>query len=333
MMQFADLFAGIGGFHFAMTRLGAQCVFASEWDAKARMTYEANFDPAGHGFAFAGDITKVDAESIPDFDVLCGGFPCQPWSVAGTQAGFSHEQGDLFFDIVRILKAKTPPAIILENVRNLQAHADGRSFDGFTDALLAAGYHVVHGVLDASTHGDLPQHRERLYIVGFRDRAQTERFVFPIPRRRTTRLFGDVIRLDVRQADRYYLTDGPTAEAILSHPLERGVVYQWRRTHLRENRSGLCPTLTANMGLGGHNVPLVLDDYGVRKLTPRECFRLQGFPWAYQFPINLVDGALYKQAGNSVAIPVVERIGRNVIDVLGGARLRRPDDGEREEVA
>lgn len=316
--KFIDLFAGVGGFHFAMDGL-ANCVFASEWDKNARVTYEANWgeDLKKNNAVFAGDITAVDYNTIPDFDILCGGFPCQPFSIAGKQLGFSHAtQGTLFFNILELIKTKNPRVVFLENVKNLASHDGGNTFKVILGSLEDADYKVHHKILNGTTHGNAPQNRERIFIVAFREESDFNKFSFPTTIQ-LTKTIPDC--LESGQVDKKYYqtnTDSPSVQKMIEGVVKKNTIYQYRRYYMRENKGNVCPTLTANMGTGGHNVPLILDDFGVRKLTPRECFNFQGFPDTFVLPKQLASSALYKQAGNSVVVPVVRRIAEQIIQAF-----------------
>ena len=313
MITFIDLFAGVGGFHLAF-KGKARCVFASEWDKNARKTYLANFgdELLKHDATFSEDITKVDYHNIPSFDILCGGFPCQPFSVAGQQKGFAHEtQGNLFFNILDIIKLHKPKVVFLENVKNLQSHDKGNTFKVIKSALETEGYTVFHKILNATTHGNTPQNRERIFIVAFKHKKQAQKFVWPqeIP---LTKKWKDC--LETSPDAKYYQTNKESASVVkmIEGVKNTNSIYQYRRYYIRENKNGVCPTLTANMGTGGHNVPLILDKDGVRKLTPRECFNFQGYPQSFILP-KISDAALYKQAGNSVPVNVLSRIADAII--------------------
>ena len=311
--KFIDLFCGIGGFHLAL-KYHASCVFASEWDKNAEKTYRMNFNVVN----FAGDITKISPANIPDHDILCGGFPCQPFSVAGTQLGFNHkEQGNLFFNICDILKEKNPKVVFLENVKNIISHDGENTFKVILEELHKLEYYVKYKVLNATKYGNLPQNRERIYIVGFKDVNAFNKFKFPEEIPLTTKLFGDIIDIDSKQEQNLYQTNlsSPSVKKMLEGVTEKYHIYQYRRYMMRKNKSGECPTLTANMGSGGHNVPLILDNFGVRKLSVKECFKLQGYGDDYIIP-NIATGHLYKQIGNSVPVTVVKRIADNIIEAL-----------------
>jgi DNA (cytosine-5)-methyltransferase 1 len=316
--KFVDLFAGVGGFHLSMKGL-AQCVFASEWDKNARITYEKNFghELKNNNAIFDGDITKVNYQNIPDFDILCAGFPCQPFSIAGQQLGFSHAtQGTLFFNIIELIKIKKPRVVFLENVKNLKSHDNGKTFKIILGALEEVGYNVHYKILNGSTHGNIPQNRERIFIVGFNNAYDYENFSFPEEinlNKKITDCFEST-RVD----EKYYQTNlnSPSVQKMVEGIKKKNTIYQYRRYYMRENKGNICPTLTANMGTGGHNVPLILDDFGIRKLTPRECFNFQGFPSDFILPSELSLSSLYKQAGNSVVVPVVTRICQEIIKAI-----------------
>lgn len=314
---FIDLFAGIGGFHLALHSVGGKCVFVSEWDKPARLTYELNFKPLEPEIflkdRFAGDITKVDEKSIPNFDILAAGFPCQPFSIAGYRKGFEDQgRGNLFFDILRIIKAKKPKVVFLENVKNLHTHDKGKTFQIIHDALKEQGYSIKWAVLNSMEYGNIPQNRERIYIVGFKSKKAYEAFSFP-PKVPLTETIADI--LEKKVDDKYYYEGKTLFPKLQNYVVKNNTVYQWRRVYVRENKRGVCPTLTANMGMGGHNVPIIKDAKGIRKLTPRECARLQGFDNLI-FHENLPDSALYKQFGNAVTVPVLKRICKQIVKAL-----------------
>lgn len=306
-----DLFAGVGGIRLGFERAGFSTVFANDFEAKCADTYNQNFDTAK---LVVEDITKIHTKDIPDCDFVLGGFPCQAFSIAGYRKGFSDEKGrgNLFFDVARILEDKQPTGFLLENVKNLRTHDGGNTFRVIEQTLEELGYHIKSKVLNSMEYGNVPQNRERIYIVGFRDKTRTEAFEFPKPIP-LTKSIKDILEKDVDK--KYYYNGKPLFEKLKDHVIEEGQVYQWRRKYVRQNKKGVSPTLTANMGMGGHNVPIIYDSKGVRKLTPRECFRIQGFPDDYKLP-NISDSALYKQAGNSVSTPVLERIASQMARVL-----------------
>lgn len=314
-LKCASFFAGVGGIDLGFEQTGKfDVVYANEIDKYAVTTYETNFDlKVDHR-----DINLVKTEEIPDFDVMLGGFPCQAFSIAGYREGFDDKKGrgELFFQLERIFKAKQPKIIFLENVKNLVGHDNGNTFRVILERLHAAGYQVKYQVLNAMNYGNIPQNRERIYIVAFRDEELFKQFTFPDPIE-LTKTLDTVIDFHAKVDDRYYYTDKNCGfyDELTGSMTKMDTVYQWRRVYVRENKSNVCPTLTANMGTGGHNVPLVLTDHGIRKLTPKECFLIQGYPTAYKLP-ELANMHLYKQAGNSVVVPVIQRIAQQIADVL-----------------
>ena len=311
-MKFIDLFAGIGGIKIAFEENGFECVFSNDFDQYCKITYDYNFSELSNPEKemCLGDISNISSDKIPDFDVLAGGFPCQPFSVAGYRQGFNDEKGrgNVFFEIVRILRDKKPKAFLLENVKNLKTHDKGNTIKVIYQELEKLGYFTTDKVMNALEYGNIPQNRERIYIVGFLDKQAFERFKFPdkIP---LTKTIHDCLEDDIDE--KYYYNNKPLYERIKDDVIKRDTIYQWRRKYVRENKRGVCPTLTANMGMGGHNVPIVLDDRGIRKLTPRECANFQGFPKDFKLP-DIADSQLYKQFGNSVVVSVVSRIVKNM---------------------
>jgi len=316
MIRTIDLFAGIGGMRLGFDRAGFKTVFANDFDKTCKDTYDLNFD--GTKLTIE-DIWKVDISNLPEFDVLVGGFPCQAFSIAGYQKGFKDDKGrgNLFFRIAEILEERKPQAILLENVKNLKTHDKGKTFKIIIETLKKLGYYVKYEILNSMTHGNIPQNRERIFIVGFRDKEQADLFSFPkeIPLNISFRDFM------AEKADKkYYYNDKPLYEKIKKDVNSEQTVYQWRRRYVRANKRGVCPTLTANMGRGGHNVPIIKNTIGIRKMTPKECFLLQGFPESFKLPNNLPDCHLYHQAGNSVTVTVIERIAEEIKTVLTGKK-------------
>lgn len=311
----ASFFAGVGGIDLAFKKAGFETVYANEFNPYSIETYEENFDIKVDN----RDIREVKNEEIPDFDIMLAGFPCQPFSVAGYRQGFEDEKGrgNLFFELARIIEDKKPRIIFLENVRGLVSHENGHTLMVILNTLQELGYFVKFKILNTKSFGNLPQNRERIYIVAFRNETEHKNFEFPKIIKRTKTLH-DVIDFDSKLNDRFYYTEENFKyyELLKKEIISDETVYQWRRTYVRENKSNLCPTLTNNMGTGGHNVPLVLTKHGIRRLTPRECFNLQGFPKSYKFPKFMSDMNLYGQAGNSVSVTVIERIAKYIAKSL-----------------
>lgn len=306
-----DLFAGVGGIRIGFENAGFKTVFANDFEEQCRNTYDLNFKDSK---LVVEDIRKIGIEDLPKFNFLLGGFPCQAFSIAGYRQGFSDEKGrgNLFFDIARILEARKPEGFLLENVKNLKSHDGEKTFRIIKEALKELGYHVKEKVLNTMEYGNVPQNRERIYIVGFRNKLYHDRFEFP-EKVKLSKKITDLLEKNV--PEKYYYNDKPLFEKLKDSITEEGKVYQWRRQYVRENKSGVCPTLTANMGTGGHNVPIIKDKKGIRKLTPLECFRIQGFPESYILP-KISDSALYKQAGNSVSVPVIEAVAKQMMRAM-----------------
>lgn len=308
-----SLFAGVGGIDLGFESTGKfKTVWSNEFDLNASKTYLKNFSNS----MIIGDINKVSANVAPDADIILAGFPCQAFSLAGYRKGFEDERGELFFQVLRFIQAKKPKVVFLENVRNLLSHDRGKTFKIIIEALHINGYHVKYKILNAKEYGNIPQNRERVYIVAFRDEETYNNFEFPSPVALTTSL-KDIIDFVNPQDEKFYYTPKKNAfYTQLEHSINRtDTVYQWRRTYVRENKNNVVPTLTANMGAGGHNVPIILTDFGIRKLTPRECFNSQGFPLNFELP-EIASSHLYKQAGNSVAVPVIKRIANEIYKSL-----------------
>lgn len=299
--RFIDLFAGIGGIRLGFESVGGHCVFSSEWDKDACKTYEANF-----GEVPAGDITQIDAKDIPDFDILLGGFPCQAFSIIGKKEGFENETcGTLFFDIERILKEKRPKAFMLENVRNLVAHNGGNTFQVIRTHLEALGYTVYAKVLNALDFG-VPQKRERIIIVGFLDKVD---FTFPSPIPESERkTLSDVLESNV--ADKYYVRD-----AIRESRLARLKDLNYPKPYIsHENMAGSItphPYSSCLRAGASANYILINDE---RRPTEREMLRFQGFPEDFKVVVSY--GKIKHQCGNSVAVPVIAAVAKQMIKAL-----------------
>mgnify|MGYP001588226606 CR=1 FL=1 len=311
-IKIIDLFAGIGGIKIGFENAGFECVFSNDFDKNCKITYDLNFSGDQKSLVL-GDIFKISSNTMPDFDILTGGFPCQPFSIAGYQKGFSDDgRGNLFFEIIRILKDRKPKAFLLENVKNLKTHDNGNTMKIIYSELQKLGYYVVDKVLNTMEYGNIPQNRERIYIVGFSDQKAFSNFSFP-GKISLVKTINDCLEKNIDE--KYYYNGSPLFARLKNEVVRQNTIYQWRRQYVRENKNNVCPTLTANMGMGGHNVPIIIDNKGIRKLTPRECANFQGFPNDFKLP-NIADSALYKQFGNSVSVPVVERVAANIKKAL-----------------
>ena len=317
--RFIDLFAGIGGMRLAFEANGGKCVYSSEWNKYSQETYKANFNEEPDG-----DITQVEASSIPDHEVLVAGFPCQPFSIAGVSkknslgraTGFEDKtQGTLFFDVCRILKEKRPNAFMLENVKNLTSHDRGNTFRVITEALEELDYQVFHQVIDGQAF--VPQHRERIIIVGF-DRKRYGKdidFKFDITPVEPKPLVRDILEKEVDS--KYTLTDKlwNYLQAYAQKHKEAGNGFGYGIAPL----DGVSRTLSARYYKDGSEILIAQEGKNPRRLTPRECARLQGFPDSYKIVVS--DTQAYKQFGNSVVVPLMTNIAGLIIaklEVLGG---------------
>jgi len=302
---FIDLFAGIGGMRLGFESAGGKCLLTCEIDEKALETYRLNYQPK-HDHKYVGDICELQSRDIPKHDILVAGFPCQPYSIAGLRKGLLDERGTVFMEIIRILRDKKPKAFLLENVKGIIAHENGATFSYMLSLLEVLGYEIRYQILNSMIHANVPQNRERVFIVGFLDPKSAASFNFPEPIDLKSTIH-DALQEEPVDKRFYYDERYACYSEIKESVKSRETLYQWRRHYVRENKSSVCPTLTANMGGGGHNVPLVLGKKGIRKLTPRECANFQGFPNNFKFPMQ-ADSKLYHQLGNSVTVPLIKRI-------------------------
>ena len=301
-MRYIDLFAGTGAFSHVLSNMGFECVFANDKEQASQQIYLANFP--GHNFVL-GDIININVYDIPEHNILCGGFPCQPFSIAGKKEGFNDPRSNTFWKLLEIIRHHSPEVIVLENVKNLLTHDSNNTFRIIKENLEAEGYHLKVNILDTCEYSDIPHHRERVFIVGFKENREFELVKPNVINLPIINFLEDDILGKYYYTNRFVVYE-KIQEGVVKH-INTNTLYQFRRHYVRENMSGKCPTLTANMGTGGHNVPLLLDDVGIRKLTPRECFNLQGFPGDYILP-RIADSKLYKLAGNAVSVPVVRHI-------------------------
>jgi len=311
-LRMIDLFAGTGAFTLAFQETqGVDVVFSNDMVESSQKVYDANF---AHPLTLQ-NLNEMRVEDIPPHDILTGGFPCQPFSVAGLQAGFTDERSNVFWKILSIIDHHQPKCVILENVKNLVSHDDHNTFRIIQTNLEERGYHIRYKVLNTAEITGIPHHRERIYMVCIKSPKVFAQFQLDFPTLEK-RPISEFLETDIPAKSKYYYTPQSAIWNILESSLtKKNTIYQYRRVYVRENKSSECPTLTANMGAGGHNVPLLLDEKGIRKLTPRECFNLQGFPASYRLPA-LSDSNLYKLAGNAVSVPVVKLIADRIIPLL-----------------
>lgn len=312
--KFIDLFAGIGGMRIAFEKAGGKCVLTCEINEAALVTYKSNFK-SDSDHIFFNDIIALESELVPDHNVLVAGFPCQPYSIAGLRKGLKDERGgDIFLAILRILKDNKPDSFLLENVKGMLNHDNGETFKFMIDSLSNCGYTVQYKVLNSMTHANVPQNRERVFVVGFRSPKKAREFEYP-KEVTLTNTIHDCLEKTKVASEFYYDNRYDCFKEISKAVKSKDTLYQWRRQYVRENKSNACPTLTANMGSGGHNVPLVLDDFGIRKLTPRETANFQGFPKNFVLP-KIANSKLYHQFGNSVTVPLITKIAKQIAKVL-----------------
>ncbi|MFZ9181603.1 MAG: DNA cytosine methyltransferase [Rickettsiales bacterium] len=295
--NFIDLFAGIGGIRLGFESLGGKCIFSSELDKFAQMTYEANF-----GEKPAGDITLINEKDIPNFDVLLAGFPCQPFSNAGLKMGFEDTRGTLFFYIARIINYHKPKVVFLENVKGLKSHNNGRTFRVIQNILEEMGYNVYSQILNAKDFG-VPQNRERIYILGFLDNVD---FSFPEPIFKKTKV-GDILQKDVEK--KYTISDKLWAGHLRrkKEHIEKGNGFGYS---IFDENSPYTSTISARYYKDGSEILIKQNDQNPRKLTPREAARLQGFPDDYKIVVS--DNQAYKQFGNSVCVPVIKALSNQI---------------------
>ena len=312
--KFIDLFAGIGGMRIGFENAGGQCILTCEINNDAMVTYKANFN-ATKKHVYAKNILELSCFDVPEHDVLVAGFPCQPYSIAGLRKGLEDTRGgDIFSAIIRILKDKSPNAFLLENVKGIINHDDGKTFQYMINQLSACGYFIKYEILNSMEYANIPQNRERVFMVGFKEKSLYEQFNFP-HKIKLIKTIHDCLE-SIKVGDEFYYTERFNCYQEIKNSIKsKNSIYQWRRQYVRENKSNACPTLTANMGSGGHNVPLILDDFGIRKLTPREIANFQGFPQSFVFP-KIANSKLYHQFGNSVTVPLIERIAKEISNIL-----------------
>lgn len=320
-LKCASFFAGVGGIDKGFEQTGCfETIYADEIDPYPAKTYELNSNIK----VDVRNISDVQPNEVPTADVYMMGFPCTDISIAGYRQGLFDDDGNLtrsglFFECVRLIHANHPPIVFVENVKNLVGHNNGETFQTIRLALEDEGYHLKYAVLNAMEYGNVPQNRERIYIVGFLDEEKYKNFEFPMPIPLTTPL-TDIIDFESKIDEKYYYREGKYKgdlyEKLVEAMDDPNAIYQWRRKYVRKNKSGVVPTLTANQGEGGHNVCLIKTKNGIRKMTPHECFNTQGFPSDFRLPEDMSDARLYKQAGNSVCVSVIARIAENIVKTL-----------------
>jgi len=301
----ASMFAGIGGICSGFKQAGFEIVWANELDKAACRTYRYNF---GDDYLIEGDIKVIDAKDIPDFDVLTAGFPCQSFSIGGRQKGFKDNRGVLFFEVARIINAKRPKVIFLENVENLVEHDEGKTFLVIYNVLAQYGYSVRYRIMPTNEYGGVPQARKRIYIVAFGDFENCDRFLFPETMHLEYKI-ADIVKYNEKKNEVYYYNPNtPLYEKIDKFIGNSKRLFRMYNGNIRNLRNpDLCSTLTASMHTI-HNAIVLRDDFGIRRLTLRESLDFQGFPSDYYFPNTISIEDAYRQIGNSVSVPVIRRV-------------------------
>lgn len=302
---FIDLFAGVGGIRYPFEQLNGKCVMTSEWDKYAKLTYQTNY---GDEELFLGDITKIKESEVPDHDVLVGGFPCQAFSHAGKKMGFEDTRGTMFFEVARIIKAKKPKMLLLENVKGLVSHDKGNTLKVILSALDELGYEVTYKILHAKDFG-VPQNRPRIYLVGVR-KDLGFKFEFPENKIKPTKL-GDILE---EKVDKKYTISDKLWSYLQNRKEEQKAKGNGFGFSLFDANSEYVSTISARYGKDGSEILIKQKGKNPRKLTPRECARLQGFPDSMEIPVS--DTQFYKQMGNSVAVPVITYLAKAMIKQL-----------------
>ncbi len=308
--KFIDLFCGMGGFRIAFEQNNCECVFSSDIDIFAQKTYAENFNEIPFG-----DITKINEKDIPNHDIICAGFPCQSFSIAGKRLGFNDTRGTLFFDVARIIKEKRPKAFILENVKGITNHGSGNTLKTILNTLSDLGYDFKYKILNAKDF-NIPQHRERWYCIGFRKdlNIDIDSFCFPKPQTLTNKIEN----LIDDNAENNYLISDTCDKNIKKYIKEKSIdvkndtlAYEVRASRCQFKNDSVSPCLTAKMGTGGNNIPIIIKQH--RRLTERECLRIMGYPETYK----IKKGAqAYKQIGNSVVVPIITLLAKELVRLL-----------------
>lgn len=303
-MKVCSLFCGIGGIDLAFEQAGHKIVWANDNDKFACMTYRHNFPNTN---LVEADIRTVDKTAIPDCDIVAAGFPCQPFSVCGKQMGFEDERGNLFFEVGKVIDAKQPKIVFLENVASLTEHDNGRTFNVVHNELAGRGYYIRYVIADACDYG-IPQHRTRTYIIAFKDKSACDNFRFPekVP---LEKHITDIIDTSKKEDNHYYYSsDNPKYERLRKAITDIKQFYRFSDWGIQSSKDGIAFTLKANMGTYPNRVPIIKDNFGIRNVTPVECLALQGFPPTFAFPDTIPEREQYKQAGNTVCNPLISKI-------------------------
>lgn len=313
-----SLYAGVGGICLGFENAGFKLEWANEFDKKACVTYRNNFEHT----LIEGDVMQIDVKTLNKIDILTAGFPCQPFSLAGHRKGFKDSRGNHFFKILDFIDEMRPKVVFLENVKNLKGHEKGNTMKVIQREIKKRNYTFDSAILNTKDFGNIPHNRERIFMIAFDKDFVKKGFKFIFPKKEElTRKVTDLITKEKVDKKFYYTEDKYMYNILKEAVVREDRIYQFRRQYVRENKKEVCPTLTANMGTGGHNVPIITTEFGFRKLTPRECFRFQGFPDHYKLP-KISNSSLYKQVGNSVSMPVIERLASEILKCMEKAETR-----------
>lgn len=313
VLKVGSLFSGIGGIEIGFQQAGFETLWAIENDAACCRTYRYNNNKIK---IIEKDIRTVKAEKLSEIDVLTAGFPCQSFSIAGRQLGFSDFRGHLFYEVGRFIQVHKPRFVFLENVPNLIEHDDGKTFNIVHNVLSELDYSIRYKVLRASEYGGVPQIRDRIYIVAFQEQSDCDLFEFPKPIDLTSSI-EDVLQRGKKRHKIYYYDEADSFYKSAKNVVVRNdSIYRVYHNSIKLTQNRMCPTLTASMGTRSNQVPLVIDDFGLRKLTIQECLDFQGFPKEFRFPSTITLEDAYKQCGNSVVVPVIRRIAEEIMKVI-----------------
>lgn len=308
-----SLFSGIGGIELGFTQAGFEIAWAVEKDPACCRTYRYNF-PAVK--LLEKDIRTVRPIDLSPVDILTAGFPCQPFSIAGQQKGFSDARGQLFYEVRHFIGAHRPRFVFLENVPNLLDHNDGKTLNVVHNLLSELDYFIRYRVLRASKFGGVPQIRDRIYIVAFREQSDCDCFSYPEPIALSCSIEDILQRQQIRHQIYYYDCNDPFYSYAKPIVTQNDSIYRVYHESIKITQNHMCPTLTASMGTRENQVPLIVDQHGLRKLTLRECLNFQGFPTDFYFPNTITINDAYRQIGNSVCVPVVRRIAEQISGIF-----------------
>lgn len=307
-MKVGALFAGIGGIELGFLNCGFKIDWAIDKDKYACQTYAFNFPDTT---IYEEDVRKINFVELKPVDIITAGFPCQPFSVCGKQKGFQDKRGNSFFEIMRAVDIIKPKVIFIENVANLTEHEHGRTFNIIHNEIAVRDYCIRYRVVDACNYG-IPQHRTRIYLIAFKSEKACDAFKFPEPCKKEAHIF-DFIDKHKRCSPEllYYNAQTPQYKKLKFVIDDDNQIYRFSDYGIQKSANGISFTLKANMGTWYNRIPVIKDDFGIRNITPEECLRLQGFPQSYCFP-NIPTKEKYKQAGNTVPVPIITGIADNI---------------------